>query len=145
MTGSARVAATNAICESDILRVENARLRSEIGRLRRNQQTGSTTDSLNYVMERSNCLLWHASIKEADDPIYLEWNVSPVSCDWAQRFFPLEVLEGEDYWQAFYRARLTEDLEPALVPPATSSFGMLSSVSARARLEALRHPVRSAV
>lgn len=62
-----------------------------------------------YVMEAAHCLLWYADVYNTDHPDYLHWDIHITDEEAAQRFFPLDLQEGEAYKDAKYRCRLLED------------------------------------
>lgn len=64
-----------------------------------------------YVMAAARCLLWYADVYDTGHPDYLGWDIHVTDEEAAQRFLPLELLEGEDYKDAKYRLRLPEDRE----------------------------------
>jgi two-component system cell cycle sensor histidine kinase/response regulator CckA len=81
----------------------NARLAREM------EEKTRTQEALRYVTEKALCLLWHAEIEESGGP-YPQWRSWLAHPDAAQAFFPLDLQPGEEYLDAWLRARPREDL-----------------------------------
>ncbi len=67
-------------------------------------------DRHRYVMASARCLLWYADVQD-DHPDHpcLTWKMILPDLEAAQRFLPLDLLPGEAYKDAWYRARPQED------------------------------------
>jgi len=63
-----------------------------------------------FALSGARCLLWHADAALVDEQ--LQWDVQPVGVglEAAQRFLPLDVRSGEDYFSAWQASRLPEDI-----------------------------------
>jgi len=62
---------------------------------------------LRHVLAGAHCLLWQADVAEQDG--VLQWEISVTDELAARQFLPLEVLPGEGYAQAWYRAKHPAD------------------------------------
>ena len=66
-----------------------------------------------YVLSGARCMLWYANVTHSDHPDQLFWDACFVDPEAAQRFLPLEMLPGESYADARYRARLPDRRRPS--------------------------------
>ncbi len=69
-----------------------------------------TEESLHYLMDHAQCLLWHAFVEAPTAPGEpYRWDLQIFDEQAAQRFLPLDLLPGESYAEAFYRNKPPED------------------------------------
>jgi PAS domain S-box-containing protein len=80
------------------LAIDNARLY---------EQVREHALSLERVVAAASCLLWHGEVHEHDD--WCEWSFAPMSEEAAQKVFPVDVPEGQEWHSVVGHARLPED------------------------------------
>lgn len=64
---------------------------------------------LRYLAAHVRCLLWQGTVVDTQDPSgFFWWDTNVLDESAAQAFFPLHILPGERYTDAWYRVRLPE-------------------------------------
>jgi signal transduction histidine kinase/DNA-binding response OmpR family regulator len=66
-------------------------------------------DSYAAIVQSLRCLIWSADITYYAETDAFDWNLTPVSEETAQKFMPLDVPEGQTYWDVHYDSRVDED------------------------------------
>jgi len=64
-------------------------------------------DELRHVLAGARCILWRATVQDVEGD--MQWNVTPLDNDAAQRFVPLLVSDGTPWHTASIDARFPED------------------------------------
>lgn len=73
-------------------------------------QRKNAEETLRYMMDSAQCLLWYADIEQADETGIMDWDLRiPAETTAAQQFLPLEVPSGSSYAQAWEHSRHPDD------------------------------------
>ncbi|MFN3653034.1 MAG: PAS domain S-box protein [Armatimonadota bacterium] len=65
-------------------------------------------EQLRYVMTHAHCLIWDADVEDTGAE-ELWWRMRCADLEAAERFFPVEAVPGESYFNAWFRCRPEED------------------------------------
>ncbi len=90
------------------LREQDGQLVGLIGVHRDITELRGTQERLLHVIMGANCLLWYATVDQLEDDS-LHWNCAVSSEAASMRFLPLDIKEGETYFQAWERSIVDED------------------------------------